>query len=126
MREIVIKAKSDLDKVDVCWPDGSKVEYTTNMPDAMYQVDVCLSNFFSYRAAPGTPIGGPVSNMQSQPEGAGGLQYKTLPDVEALCVEHSLEINYWQGQWSVRRSGETKTENSQDLLTALTNMRIIK
>jgi len=43
--------------------------------------------------------------------------------VEHTCDEHKLEVTYWQGEWSVRRSGETKTRTGDELFLLLIEER---
>lgn len=109
--------------VSVLWPDGKEHHANFNMKEG----DLFQSIMYDL-----TDALYPLLKKAGDPQY--GDQFKRLPSdsaremgelkiIENECADFKYEITYWQGEWSVRRSGETATMTGPELFLLLMQMK---
>ena len=113
-------------RVEVAWPDGRAhlADFDMTNADLFNNVMYDLTNALSpLLKKAGDPQYGdqfkPTKNHSAHGE-------NLLHVIEKECIQNELEITYWEGEWSVRRSGETKVMRGASLDVLFLELRGVK
>jgi hypothetical protein len=120
-RNVTISVEEN--RVSVLWSDG--VEHSAHFD--MGHVDLFQTIMYDLSDALY-----PLLKKAGNPDY--GSQFKRVPSdsaretselriIERECTDEKYELTYWQGEWSVRRSGETKTMTGPELFYLLMQMK---
>ena len=119
-RRVITITIAEDNVVRAMWPDGT--EHSCRFPDetngSLYSkimADLTFAMFPVLRGAGdpnyGDKYGKGGSHMQPGED--------TLLAVQNYAEQENLEVKYWQGEWTIRRSGETKEYKSEHIAEAL-------
>jgi hypothetical protein len=87
---IIIEIDDEHQRFGVYWPDGTGHTYKLSPPQTEHSIK--------------NRIADEINRMMLVPEicsGAGELQY-SLPNLERLCKNHNVKIDYFEGHWRAK------------------------